>query len=146
MSMRSLLIAVCLCAVLPPAAPWAEEEAGEAKVGPGKAVVAANERDGLRLSEQALRALGLVVQEVKTRDVHAAPAESLVHFRDELGVYRLRDGWFKLLRIKPFDRPGKEVRFRTSELKPGDRIVVRGAAFLRAAELDLASEEVAHGD
>lgn len=117
------------------------EEAGGARVGPDMAVLAANEKDGMRLSEAAIRRLGLSFLSVKAAEVQTVPVKSLVFFRDEAGVYRVRGGWFKLIEVEVVAKSPREVRIRASGFKPGDRIVVEGAPYLRAAELDIIGAE-----
>ena len=145
MSFRKFLIGVaCLSSFLwygPSLRSEEEGEAGGARVGTGKAVTAANERDGMRLSEEAIRKLGLSFSEVKTRIIHPVPLQGLVYFKDEVGVYRVRGGWFKLIEVKVLAKSAQAASIQSSELMPGDRIVVRGAAFLRAAELDIFGTE-----
>lgn len=132
--MRTFLLIVALAVA---------DEGGEApaNVGEGKAIVAADAKTGLKLSEAAAKTLGLKTMEAARR----VPASALVYFHDEVGVYRLRGGWYKLVEVEIVSK-GREVVIETDELKPGDRIVVAGAALLRVAELDaFGGEEAGHG-
>lgn len=141
---RILLGLVCACVCLAGMNLSRAQEAGEtggARVGAGKAVVKADEKQGLRLSDAAVRRLGLSFQDMKSTGIHPVPLQSLVHFGDEIGVYRLRGGWFKLVEVRLVGHSPQEARIQSSELKPGDRIVVRGAPFLRATELDVFGAE-----
>lgn len=123
-----------------------DEEEFSSSIGPGNAVTAADRKNGLQLSDDALKTLG-----VKTRPVPTdggLPNQAVVTFKDETGVYRLRDGWYKL--IEGETRPqGNRVRFtprKKEDLRPGDQIVVEGAPLLRVAELDAFSGgEGGHG-
>lgn len=121
----------------------AEEEGGSggAKIGPGKAVLAISEKDGLRLSEAAVRRLGMSFQDAKRGEVQDVPAESLVFSRDEIAVYRLRGGWIKRVEVSVVSRSAKAARVRSKDLAVGDRVVVAGAAFMRLAELDVLGAE-----
>lgn len=114
----------------------AEEDVGGAKVGPGKAVLAASAKDGLRLSEPAIHRLGLVLQDARKGPIQELPTKSLVLTGEEVAVYRLRGGWFKRVEVRVLKRSPNSVRLELPGLEPGDRLVVAGAAFLRAAELD----------
>ncbi len=111
----------------------AEEEETSGSVGPGKAVEEVHEESGIRLSTAAMKRLG-----VKTMPVsHLSspyPVSALVKYQEEIGIYRYRQGWFKLI---PSD---------STSFQPGDEIVVYGAALLRAAELDaFGGGEEGHG-
>lgn len=117
------------------------EEAGRPRVGPGMAVLAANEKDGMQFSEAAVRRLGLTFLKATAAEAQLVPLKSVVFFRDEAGVYRVRGGWFKLVEVEVVAKSPREARVRTSEFKPGDRIVVEGAPYLRAAELEILGAE-----
>ncbi|MBK7546272.1 MAG: hypothetical protein IPI56_11110 [Elusimicrobia bacterium] len=122
------------------------EEEASSGVGPGNAVTATDAEKGLQLSDEAVKTL-----EIKTQaapEEFTLPKSAIVTFKDETGVYRLRDGWYKL--IEGEARPqGVLVRFipqRKKDLRPGDTIVVEGAPLLRVAELDAFSTgEAGHG-
>jgi len=125
-----------------------EEAGGEASssVGPGNAVTAADHEKGLQFSAEAVKTLGIKTQGAP--EEFTLPKSAIVTFKDETGVYRQRDGWYKL--IGGAARPqGLLVRFiphRKGDLRPGDQIVVEGAPLLRVAELDAFSTgEAGHG-
>ena len=66
----------------------------------GKAVYEVSSDLGIKLTEKAI-----VNIEVKTAKINAnnqlnIPTDALVYFQDQIGVYRLRDGWYKLVPIK----------------------------------------------
>lgn len=115
------------------------EEQGEEKasggVGPGKAVTEADPDQGLKLSEKTIQLF-----EVATKPLGAfpfsVPISSLVYYQEEIGVYRLRDGWFKLIEVKLLSKSGKQAMLESSDLMSADQIVIQGAALLRVAELD----------
>ena len=122
------------------------EEEASSGVGPGNAVTATDAEKGLQLSDEAVKTLGIKTQAVP--EEFTLPKSAIVTFKDETGVYRLRDGWYKL--IEGEARPqGVLVRFipqRKKDLRPGDTIVVEGAPLLRVAELDAFSTgEAGHG-
>lgn len=125
------------------------EEEGEgisSNVGPGNAVTAADPKRGLQLSEEAVKTLGIKTQPAPSESF--VPKSAIVTFKDETGVYRLRDGWYKL--VEGYTQPqNNRLRFTPHEkqdLRPGDKIVVEGAPLLRVAELDAFSGgEAGHG-
>ncbi len=106
-------------------APHNEQESHEearvsSDVGPDKAVTAADPHQGIRLSPKAVQTLRLKMMRVASPNP-ALPQEALVATREEIGVYRLRDGWFQLV--------------PTHELKAGDDVVVEGAGLVRVAHV-----------
>ncbi|MBL0250256.1 MAG: hypothetical protein IPQ26_06350 [Elusimicrobia bacterium] len=77
------------------------------------------------------------------------PKSAIATFKkDETGVYRLQDGYYKLIEGEARPR-GLLVRFiphRKKDLRPNDQIVVEGVPLLRVAELDAFSTgEAGHG-
>lgn len=113
-----------------------EGEEGGSRFGPGKAIMAANRKDGIKLSETAIKTLGLSYQPISGEGKFSVPAKSAVYSKDELGVYRYRDGWFKFIDVELINKTDAVVMIKTSELKSGDQIVKDGVALLRAAELE----------
>lgn len=143
MKIRNLLLPAVL--LLISAISMAEEEEGAgAKVGPGKAVEAVG-KEGLRLSSKAAAAIGLKTAPLSGNSPFRVPISSLVFFRDEQGVYRLRAGWLKLVEVELDGKTAKDGLIESKELRSGDAVVVSGAALLRVAELNVASGE-AHDD
>lgn len=136
---RLLSLCALSCVLLAGARATGEEEGetGGARVGPGKAVREASEKEGLRLSPEAVRRIGLAFRKVKAAGVQTVDSRSVARFRDEAGVYRLRAGWFKLVEVRVVSQTRGEARIESVDLKPGDQIVVVGVPFLRAAELDV---------
>lgn len=104
-----------------------EEEESTGGVGPGNAVTAADEHDGIKLSDKAQKAIGLTTEVFSGGDVTKS---ALVFHQDHVSIYRFKNGWFKLIPV--------------SKLKIGDRIVVSGTSLLRVAELDAFSTESGH--
>lgn len=95
------------------------------------AVLESSEERGFRLSPQALQTLGIETSPFPPGGIEKIPASALVYFRDEVGVYRLREGWFRLVAL---DHP--------EELQNGDAIAVRGAPFLRVTDMSLFGEQI----
>ncbi len=113
-----------------------EEEEGSSRVGPGKAITEASKKNGIRLSEKAVKTIGIRTETVNSENTHKISPKSLVYFQDEVGFYRLRDGLYKLVEVKVEKKSVTEAIVRTSELKPGDHVVVDGVGLLRTAELE----------
>ncbi len=112
-----------------------EEECG-GRVGPTKAIVEASKKTGIKLSEKAIKALDITTEPINSQNTHKLPLKSLVHFQEEVGVYRQREGWFKLIEVEVLSKNSTEVTVKTQNIKPGDDVAVTGVALLRVAELE----------
>lgn len=113
-----------------------EEEEGGNRFGPGKAITAANKKDGIQLSEKALKTLGVTYGSVTGSGTFKVPLKSVVFSQDEVGIYRFKGGWHKLLEVQLVSKTASEAVIKTSELNAGDQIAKDGVPLLRAAELE----------
>ncbi len=120
------------------------EEEANPNVGPGKGVEAFG-HEGMKLSAKAAASLGLKTSPIAVAGGGKVPASALVFFQDEVGVYRSRGGWIKLVEVALGERTKRDAVVRSKDLKPGDQLVVAGAAAIRVIELDLTSGDVGHG-
>ncbi|MBX3022770.1 MAG: efflux RND transporter periplasmic adaptor subunit [Bdellovibrionales bacterium] len=118
-----------------------DEEGGGAKdrVGPGKAVIAADKDKGIKLSEKALKTLDLAFVQVQNPHL-SVPRSAMVYFQDFSAIYRLRDGWFRMVEVEPSIN-GEQATFSSKDLKQGDQVVVRNGSLLRVVELDVFGPE-----
>lgn len=101
-----------------------------------KAVEETSEKLGFRLSQIAQKTIGLATEPVTSSGDHMFRNESLVRFQDKVGVYRLRDGWFKLVEGTIILKKAGQKVFRCSEIGPGDGLVIQGTALLRVADME----------
>lgn len=112
-------------------------------VGPGKAVLEASPENGMRLSEKAITTLGLKFRKIEKPlplvISFSGPTSPIVYHQAETGVYRLRDGWIKLIDVEILKSSPGKVTIQSRELKPGDQFVAEGASLLRVTELDVTS-------
>ena len=111
-----------------------EENSGP--VDSEKGVLEAVPEKGIRLSEKALKTLEISAAPLDGASSHRIPTTALVYYQDHVGVYRLRNGWYKLIEVKIEDKSPKSTLVRSAGLKPDDEIVVTGVALLRVAEMD----------
>ncbi len=98
----------------------AHEGEMSASVGRGKAIEAADEERGFKLSEKAFKRLGV-------ESVPAAkplPREALLRTLDTTSFYRLRAGWIS--------RQGVHA----TSFEAGDRVIVSPVGLVRMAELE----------
>lgn len=122
-----LMIALLACGAR--ASEEHETAGGGSRTGPRKAVLEANEERGLKLSDKAIKRLG--IKTAKLAGPSRIPKSALVRTAEETSVFVVREGWFR--------------RVHADDLKGGETIVVAGAPLLRVAELDvLGSEEAGH--
>ena len=110
------------------------------RIGVGKAVVAASEKEGIKLSDKAIKNFSLEFQNVNGISQVLVPVTALVRFQDFTAIYRERDGWFRLVEIEPHIK-GNSAQFTSKEIKPGDRIVMQNAGLIRVVELDVFGPE-----
>lgn len=118
-----------------------EGEESTGGVGPNNAVTAADEHKGIQLSAKAQKAIGLKSESYQNGNV---PLSALVRHQNQISVYRLRDGWYKLVSVRVEKIENGQAVVRTDEMSPGDLVVVQSVALLRVAELDAFSGEVGH--
>ena len=128
-----------------------EEKGGEESqspgVGPGKAILEANHEKGFRLSEGAFKTIGVKTAAIQAGTGSATvPRAALVFFQGEVGVYRVTDGWYKLIEVQIASRNKETAVVRSNELKSGDQVAITGVGLLRVADLDASGgNEEGHG-
>lgn len=110
------------------------------RIGPRKAVLEASEKEGLRLSEAAIKNLELNLLLLRSSSSISVPTSALVRFQDFIAVYRERDGWFRMVEIEPVINRSS-ARFSSKDFQPGDRIVTANAGLLRVIDLDIFGPE-----
>ncbi len=110
-------------------------------IGPEKAITNANKADGFKLSAIALKKLEIKTSKIQSKDSIKIPTSSLVFFQSDVGIYRVRLGWFKLIPIKILNKSYNETTITSSEIKNEDEIVVSGSDLLRLADLNLWSSD-----
>lgn len=103
---------------------------------PGKAVFETSPEQGMKLTEKALKNIEVKTTKAVSGSQYLLPLESLVYFQDQVGIYRLRQGWFKLVKVEVMKKRGKESLVRTNEIQSGDEIAIHGADLLRVSEMD----------
>lgn len=101
-----------------------------------KAILEASQDRGIRLSDKARKTIGIATSPILSKGPHSVTQTSMVYYQDKVGIYRLREGWFKLIELSDIERTSSGFVLRTFELQSGDEIVVRGTALLRVAEME----------
>ena len=59
-----------------------------------KGILDASSEKGIRLSEKAASTLEIKAAALDGNSSHKIPTAALVYFQGQVGVYRLRDGWY----------------------------------------------------
>jgi len=127
--MKSLFILIGAAFALSSFATHAEERRG-------KAVFETSTNLGMKLTDKALINIEVKTMKLDSTGDYNLPPESIVHFQDQVGVYRRRDGWFRLIKIQILKNSDREVSVRSTELRAGDELVIHGADLLRVSEMD----------
>ena len=116
-----------------------DDEAKERSANPNAAIQAFCD-EGIKLSEKAEKTIGLKTEAAKGNGpIFEVPLKSLVYHQSEIGIYRQREEWFKLIDVEVLSKTGSTVKVKSAELKSDDQIVIDGAAFLRVAEISAKS-------
>lgn len=124
-----------------------EDEGGSAKIGPDQAITKFDFQQGIQLSDLAQKFLEIKYQSVSNGRVQVVPKGALVHFQDDIGVYRFRNKWFKLVHINVMSSDLSKVTIQTDELMPTDQIVSQGVPLLRVADIEASGgKDEGHGD
>lgn len=111
----------------------AEEEAP----GQVKAVSESSPENGFKLLPNALKNIGVVTKPVEiVAGMYTFPSSALVHSLDQLVVYRLRNGWFKLIPVDLIREETDQISFRSSEIQAGDQVAIQGVGLLRVADME----------
>ena len=100
----------------------------------GKAVYEISSEKGMRLTDIALKNIEVKVSKVTSADI-IIPVAALVYYQDQTGIYRLRDGWFKLVPIQITKKMNHDVQLQ-GDFQVGDSLVIQGADLLRVSEMD----------
>jgi len=132
-------LALCFvaCASLEPHFSLAADDKVNEPIAKKKAVLEISKTDGFRLSEKATSKIGLATSPIESAPEFTIPENAVVHSLDILAVYRLREGWYKLIPVEVVRKKGAELVVRSPDIKSGsDRVVTRGIALLRATEME----------
>lgn len=114
-------------------------------IGKGKAIEEVKDQDGFKLSNEALRSLNIKLESINSSEFKISK-QSLVTSKNQKGIYRYRDGFFKFLEIHILKEENGEYLVNCKDLKFGDQIVVSGVGLLRVADVySTDKSEYGHG-
>ncbi|MBX9767200.1 MAG: hypothetical protein K2X47_08015 [Bdellovibrionales bacterium] len=115
----------------------AHEEEARPSVGEGKAVVRADKRQGIQLSEESEKFLEIQYESLQTRSSGLeVPSAALLYTMNEVGVYRRRDKWLKLVDVKVISSANGKSIVTSPDLRDQDQVVTTGSAIVRLADLE----------
>ena len=110
--------------------------------GAGKAVEAYSKEDGFKLSEKAIKNLGVKFIQLDQGSKWKVPASALVSLKQSFLVYRRYDGWLTTVLVKVVSQNPESVTISSEDLQPGDEVVTTGVNFVRMTDSDLNSGTV----
>lgn len=118
-------------------------EGGEtiAQIGPGKAVELFDADKGLKLSQKAVKMLGLKAIDISTGTHISVPLKSAIYIKEDVALYILREGFFKFVPVKILTHTTNELTIDSAAFKSGDQIVIEGVPLLRIAHLNVMNTE-----
>lgn len=93
-----------------------------------------NKEKGFQLSPQAFKTLGLELQNIDKSKISISKS-ALVTFKNENGVYVLRDGFFKMLKVSLVLENEDSFEVELFGFKPKDKLVTKGVKLLRVTDI-----------
>lgn len=108
----------------------------------GGAVTAFSKDDGFKLSDKAIKNLGVRFVKLTGSGPWTISKAALVRIKHSTGVYRKWDGWITMVLVKVLSQTKKTVKIKSVDLQDQDHVAVTGVSFLRMTEADLNSDTV----
>lgn len=112
-----------------------EEEEGAGSVGPDKGITEFSERNGFKLSPEALKNFDLKYIKLSGDGPWILPKSAVVHSGEETNLFRKRNGFFKRIDFETMKTQSNQFTVDSDDLREGDEVVILGLGFLRIAEL-----------
>ena len=114
-------------------------------IGKGKAIEEVDERKGFKMSKEAKKTIGVKLRKLSEGPV-VIPKEALVVSLNKRGIYRYRNGFFKMLPVKIKGEDKNTFIVTVEGLKNGDEIAVDGVGLLRVTDIySTDTSEYGHG-
>ncbi len=112
------------------------------KIKKGGAVTAFSKEDGFKLSDKAVKNLGVTFNVLSGAGPWMIPKSALVRIKHSTGVYRKWDGWITMVLVKVLKQTKETVTIKSIDLQDQDKVAITGVPFLRMTEADLNSDTV----
>jgi hypothetical protein len=120
-----------------------EKESGTTvEIKKGGAVTAFTKEDGFKLSDKAIKNLGVTFNTLSGTGPWMVPKSALVRIKHSTGVYRKWDGWITTVLVKVLNQTKETVTIKSVDLQDQDKVAITGVPFLRMTEADLNSDTV----
>lgn len=107
------------------------------RVGQGKAIEAFDKEEGFKLSQKAMKTLGITFSKISGENSWQVPKSALVRIKQSDAVYRRYDGWISLVLVNITGKAADAAIIKSPDLESGDEIATSGAQFLRMTDADL---------
>lgn len=114
-----------------------EAPADNSRFGAGKAIEAFDKEQGFKMSEKALKSLGVQFSPLHGSGPWLVPQTAIVHMKQSAGIYRRFEGWISLVLVKTEKNQNGIVSIRSEDLEAEDEVAISGSAFLRMTDADL---------
>ncbi len=121
-----------------------EEEGAGANVGPDKGITSFDEHSGFTLTKEATKNFEIQTARLGSASPWTLPHTALVVTGEDKSVFRMRKERFLRVDVEVLKKDKNQITLRSKNLSLGDEIVVKGAGFLRVAEIDATSGESGH--
>ena len=108
----------------------------------GGAVTAFSKEDGFKLSDKAVKNLGVSFKAIEGSGPWMIPKSALVRIKHSTGIYRKWDGWITMVLVKVLNQTSETVTIKSIDLQNEDEVAITGVPFLRMTESDLNSDTV----
>lgn len=114
-----------------------EAQPDSSRFGAGKAIEAFDKEQGFKMSEKALKSLGVQFSKLDGNGPWYVPKSAIVHMKQSAGIYRRFEGWISLVFVNVEKSQNGLVAIRSEDLEAQDEVAISGSAFLRMTEADL---------
>lgn len=114
------------------------------RVGPDQGILEHNEKDGFKLSAEALKNFELQFVDLSGNGPWVISKSGFVHSGEGVYIFRLRQNFFKRIDFKILKKSDTQNTIISDDLRENDQVVIAGVSFLRIAELAV-TEEAADG-
>lgn len=110
-------------------------EEGNDQVGPGKGIVSASEKEGIRISPEAEKNFEIKRIRVVSPSQLEIPKSAIVTAGTETNLFRYRNGHYKRIDFVFIKKSSQQILVSSKDLRSDDEIVVHGIGLLRIAEI-----------
>ena len=142
MKFITILIMISIGLVQTTLASGDKESETTVEIKKGGAVTAFSKEDGFKLSNKAVKNLGVTFTTLSGSGPWMIPKSALVRIKHSTGVYRKWDGWITMVLVKVLKQTKETVTIKSVDLQDQDKIAITGVPFLRMTEADLNSDTV----